>query len=397
MAMRGMAREARRNRSPRHSFSRKILTYQMQPLAWAFVAPGETLASLKVNLDLRSPVLLKPRVGAYVEFRAFYVPMRLMWSSFPDFLMGKTAWDFPTFADYSLDAASAQSFGFTDANSEAFPIAAIRRIYDDWFGTQDDDPTPTTTGVPHPRIDRTWLSPADKDYDDNDATISTVGDSFDLSDLELAQRQLEQDRIDDEVDGDYIRYLQLQGVIAADGALQKAEPLMRYRRWITPVMAMDGADGAIAERHVANVKHQVNQRRYFQEHGMILFTGTVLPKVYSDTTSLWELLGQNEHWPSVIQPVGAGEHNVNPGLGETVMARTMWVLDHGEEQHDRSDTDVIRLTPTSLQSILWPDPTTVRNALYGASNNIRCEGVMSLTVSTPLAKDQGAKPVAALF
>lgn len=384
-------RVSRRNRSPRFSFCRKILTYQVQPLAWGFVAPGESLTSLKTQLAMRSAPLAKPGVGGYIELRAFYVPMRLMWSSWPDFLMGKTAWAFPTFADFSLSTANAQSFGFTADTSEAFPVAALRQVYSDWFGAEDGAPTPTTTGVPHKRPDRFWLSQAGDDEDDVDATISTAGDNaFTLSEFELAQRQVAQARLDAVVDGDYLKYLQFCGVNASDEAVQRSEPLMRYRRWITPQVAMDGADGSIAERHIAEVKTEVMRRKFFQEHGIVLLTGTFLPKVYADVTSLWEVLGQNEHWPSTIMPAGAGYHTVNPNVGENVQVRTMWALDYGEDQHDRSDTDIVEITPTSLQDVLWPDPTTVRDALYGVSStNIRCEGVMSMTVATPLSKNQG--------
>lgn len=376
-------RKSRRTRSPRFSFEQNLVSYMARPVSWQLVCPGETLDSMKIQYRFKSGSVVVGGVGGYLETRVFYVPMRLMWESWPDFLMGKTAFAFPTYDDLGLVLANATKFGATAITDAAYPVAAAKRVHEDWYAPGDDDPAFTGSQGQVPRADKTFVSGTLQDAEDVDATVATTGDVLKLSDLEDAYVQRDQDRLENVIDGDYLRYLQMAGVSAVDQALQRSEPVYRHRKWIEPAYTFGDA-GALAERYHQSANLSVHGRRYFAEHGILLTCVAFMPKIYTDVNSFLTALTKPEHFPSAAQVYRGDVIEFATGAGNPVEASALDLLRFGEDQHERGGGGVLEYSPTTRKQILWPDPTTVNDALFGAATYPQIDGVVSSKFKTPV-------------
>lgn len=379
-------RKDRKLRSPRFSFLQRSVGFYMVPCAWAHVCPGETFDSAKLRFKVTGPAADVFGVGAYMETRAFYVPMRLMWEDWPSFLMGQTAFDFPTYADYGVTGTYWGSTADTDA---AYPIAAMRRIYADWYGQRDDAPALASgdIGFPIPRPDRTFLSGVREDAEDIDALVSTAGDQFYVGKLDEAYVARDQAALENFIDGNYLTYLRLAGVDASQTAIEKAEPIYRYRRWMEPVSVF-AEDGSVAERYQSDFDLSMRGRRFFPEHGIIVVMTGFMPKVFINSTTVADQMVDPEHFPHSGMPVMGDRFEFNPGIGETISTTARDMLWFGEDQHNRSlTTEAVDMTVTSLQDAVWPSNSALLAILYATAGAWPVvKGVFSPQIKTPLRR-----------
>ena len=70
--------------------------YMLNPLGYVEIAPGDTISG-KVDIDVVSDITVRPfRNRAYFDVYAFYVPYRLLFDQWVDFIKGDDSVTLPT-------------------------------------------------------------------------------------------------------------------------------------------------------------------------------------------------------------------------------------------------------------------------------------------------------------
>lgn len=94
--------------------------FQLVPLAFIEVAPGETFAG-KLTSQLWSDTTSKPILNrTYFDTYSFYVPFRLLWDSWPAFIAEKDAYDdITTYGTDPLTKVTASKF-FMEGETQAY-------------------------------------------------------------------------------------------------------------------------------------------------------------------------------------------------------------------------------------------------------------------------------------
>lgn len=129
----------------------KLLTCdmgQLIPVGWYETLPGDTFQAQTAALVRVSPMLAPVMHPVRVRIHHWFVPLRLIWDSFPDFITGGDDGTFtctpPVFSDASVAVGSLADYlgvptGSYSPNLEysALPIRAYQLIYNEHYRDQD--------------------------------------------------------------------------------------------------------------------------------------------------------------------------------------------------------------------------------------------------------------------
>ena len=148
---------------------------QLIPLGWYEALPGDTIQQATSALIRCSPLLSPPMHPVRVRIHHWFVPLRLIWDDFEDFITGgEDGEQEPSFPTVGITDASWEEFAKgsladylgvpppeqapgVNTNISALPFRAYQIIYDEYYRDQnliDKIDAPTYSGGPATEGDR---------------------------------------------------------------------------------------------------------------------------------------------------------------------------------------------------------------------------------------------------
>ena len=116
---------------------------ELLPIGYQEVAPGETISG-KVSVDVQSaPTIREIKTRAYLDAFLLYVPFRLLWSQWTNFVSSGSTPTCPTVANLfpkNFERRFTIGAGNGDSNN-AFQRRAYNRVWVDHFNVGGTDPS----------------------------------------------------------------------------------------------------------------------------------------------------------------------------------------------------------------------------------------------------------------
>ena len=280
----------RRNytRRPRNNVSQVGNFGRLISLGHKLVYPGETLTEHKVQARLQSAPSEVLIGGAYIDVMSFYVPIRLVWSDFPEWIL-----DPDTSVSPNL-TSSADDEALVPNNAIDWPEKARDLIYAHFF-ERDEFPN-SFLMLPHPEPDlTTQLQNTALDIEvpvDADFAGSGAGAHVNLSDIEKARYDRKLQTWLDQVSASYPAYLQSMGV-NIDDMMLFPEYLGGARKWVYPSRTVDESTGYSVQSYMTDISFTRDRKNaYFAEHGLLVDYIAIRPKLYNGDAETWLRLAE---------------------------------------------------------------------------------------------------------
>lgn len=262
--------------------------YEQQPLLYLDVAPGETVGGT-VETFIQTPTtnrLIRNRV--YLDQHAFYVPYRLLWNGFPDFIAGVDgAGSVPTVVD-----AFAENFEPTAFEHTAWKRYAFNLIWNQYFRRKHiaeraltDTTTCTWPMRPSTLEQRLQFNSS---IEDTTIPLDATAETINVDDLRAGFAQDRWNKTRDYYGDKYVDYLAALGVQTSWSILDEPELLGSNHQEIafapTSVTTLTDESepasdnltnpGATAGKWFGTAKIQI-PKTFCPEHGMIVVMSAV--------------------------------------------------------------------------------------------------------------------------
>jgi hypothetical protein len=329
----------------KHSLSHYHLTSfdmgQLVPVGCLEVLPGDTFQQQTSALVRVTPQLKPLMHPVNCQIHHFYVPNRLLWSGWEDFITGESATPPPTISGSAHTEGTLSDYlgVFNDSSNDfsALPVRAYNMIYNEFYRDQDlvsevsEDTNVVqkaawskdyfTTSRPWPQKgdavtipigDKAWVatdkgenqnfgvySSAEDDYrkiltSDSNAKISntsavqadslyadlTTASAVDIREFREAFALQRYQEARARYGSNYVDYLRYIGVKPSDGRLSRPEYLGGGRQSISFSEVLNTSNTGLGELggHGIAALRSNRYRRFFEEHGWVITMMTVRPK-----------------------------------------------------------------------------------------------------------------------
>lgn len=284
----------------------KLTTMDMgwlYPINWFEVIPGDSVQQTTSALVRVSPLNTPIMHPVRVRIHHWYIPNRVIWPNFPDFITGGEDGldstthpyiDIGTVAEGDLaDYLGIPPAAYTGVDVNALPFRAYIEIYNQAYrdtelnglvARANADGSDATTSTSLQRVK--W----EKDYFTTlrgepqlgaGATIPVSGvPDFEIEDLRLGLAIQRYEEARQRHGGRYKDYLQMLGVKSSDARLQEPEYLGGGRNTIqfSEVLSTDGTNTGDLYGHGIGAMRTNRYRRFFEEHGIVMTLMSVVPK-----------------------------------------------------------------------------------------------------------------------
>lgn len=415
---------ARYMRNPRFPLVNSSRFYEAMPVFRHPVNPGETLKKLRFMFKMQSMPLRPAVAGAYVDVWFFYVPMRAVWSSWPEFVMHNPGEGTqPAIPTLPLDQAKYFDGG---TDRPALFARCYQAIANRFFRTEMDAKVPETIpqndGVSYgfwnaPNCDFTVECMYTSGAHDFDRTVPVVNDEFSIRALRDESALLTHDQRMADNTGHYADYLRLFGVNARPNMIVEPEPLGHYRKFIQPSRMPNDQTGFTVQSYFHEGDFTLSKPRFFPEHGYVIGIATVRPKEYVrrhgafesmwDKPSEWPLKGKPDlldqqygDWGAVVSPSNR-EYTSDAFMkyGQQLVGNVGPLIDLGAPEGTQN-LNFVHVSFDPKSSLYWrfplpdqfnsmlaplPDGSSATGASWiGSGNHYQLDGVCSLSVATPL-------------
>lgn len=254
----------------RHETYNNSLFYQVCPQARRFVVAGESFAiDAEINfesqnsVDLRSDLLL----SAY----AFFVPARLIWSTWNDMLKGDATMlpltviaAFPRIFDVQVSAGQAYDAGWR---------RAYKLIWNEFFSQEVFAPPVSVTTdatvslLSARRVDGRLLRVAADSVDAAD-NYTVVANTIELNEFNRRTAQARRNLATQLIGDGYLDQLSRFGVQVNEALINAPEFLGSSSVLVKPTLVENTVDGPRRGRYEAGVRLSV-PRKFFLEHGYL--------------------------------------------------------------------------------------------------------------------------------
>lgn len=243
--------------------------FEFIPVGYHEVVPGDTISG-KVTVDVHSaPTVRNINTRAYVDIAAFYMPFRLLWDPWPDFISGRDTVALPT-VNNTFDANLETRV--VGGSNLAFQRQMYNTVFNSHFSelgssSFNDTNISVRVGLHRPTTFEVAKPPLDNESQDITAatTVDDLREAFALDSFEKT-RQFYGDR--------YIDYLRALGVRTPWTVLEEAEVIgkknedWRYRM----VSSTEGSGGGelginagyFKSQHIVDIRDS-----FIPEHGLI--------------------------------------------------------------------------------------------------------------------------------
>jgi len=344
--------------------------YEIVPLYRQDVVPGQTIKEMSVSVKLRSEMMDQLVVaGGLFSVYAFYVPHRLVWDQWVDYLAGASV-NIPSTGGTSWPRIFERGSGQYSLGRRAFKLIYNEFFGDEelhsanlstWYGdvTQDSDNTirPVKNLM---ELARKAVS-GEKDPDPTfNAPVSGSDAVINLRQLRESLREADQ-TIRQQMSSDkYVDVLRSYGV-RLDWRIQQApEFLGRASTGLKPrgVPSTSGAGtiGITKSRFEAELALRIG-RKFFAEHGTIWVVGASRPLLFQERSpvhvrnSLTPWRGELQDMPVALK--GNLFNTVNEGGQELDFPPFAW-LTNGDQVIGNGGDYVLKYTPDRLADVVYP-------------------------------------------
>lgn len=395
-----MANLSRNIRKPRHILANTGKYGRLMPFSYHHVFSGESQHNIKTSLTFQSNPITPRLSGATVDIWYYYVPHRLVWSQFPEWIMGDSA-----YTPETTNAVSGNEL-FNIGSSGSFMghmlATSYEMIVNQYFREEHDQyvlSNTSTVAAVLPIVDRTAETQGDEDYEAEDETIDVSSGTLSVREIERKRAKLAYERKVESLDGKYTSWLRAQGVNANEAVAQIPEFLGHYRKYIKPQQTVNESSGATVQMYKHECNFTLSKRRFFQEHGYVIGVYAVRPKIHlvSGQDGQMFMWGDPRMFPHVGQ------------LAENKKIATAAFENKGQTENNASGSD----TYLNIDHYLWngrvivPNsessavniyaPTNDEEALYPSAGwdainsgsetyDYVTDGVMSTKIATPLRR-----------
>ena len=398
-----MANLRRQMRKPRFVIANKGKFGRLVPFHAEYVFAGETMKKLKASMNFMSKPIALAQSGATIDIWYYYVPMPIIWSDFPTWVMGDSTINPP-----NTNYISGRSlFGLSFDNDEAlssthdhFLHEAYVKIANHYFRDDENQVTTAASAVALPIVDQSAETTGDSDLETEDETIDVSGGSLSLKELERKRANLRYERRVEMQDGKYVNWLKNQGVNANEQLSEIPEFLGHYRRFVRPSRTVSQSTGFTVQHYGHDCSMELTKRRYFQESGMIIGVAAVRPKIhltggYNPIGVVWQSperfphVGQLAEHKKIMAADGAslgGYENEADGSPATYMTIDASLF---KGRHEAFNTDagyVKTHNPSSDADAMYPTAAWDSVLETTSNDHFHMDGVMSTSLVTPLQK-----------
>lgn len=398
-----MANLRRQMRKPRFVIANKGKFGRLVPFHAEYVFAGETMKKLKASMNFMSKPIALAQSGATIDIWYYYVPMPIIWSDFPTWIMGDSTVNVPSFN--SANGKSLWGIGTDDdaglhSGHNHMIHEAYVKIANHYFRDDENQVVSTTDPVAIPIIDQSAETSGDVDLDNEDETIDVSGGSLSLKELERKRANLRYERRVEMQDGKYVNWLKNQGVNANEQLSEIPEFLGHYRRFVRPSRTVSQTTGFTVQHYGHDCSMDLTKRRYFQESGMIIGVAAVRPKVhlvggYNSSGIIWAgperfpHVGQLAEHKKIMSAAGASEggkeneHDNNPSTYMSIDAS----LFKGRHEAYSTDSAYVKVhNPSSDADAMYPTAAWDGVLETTSNDHFHIDGVMSTSLVTPLQK-----------
>lgn len=398
-----MANLRRQMRKPRFVIANKGKFGTLVPFHREYVFAGETMKKLKCSMNFMSKPIALAQSGATIDMWYYYVPMPIIWSQFPEWVMGDSTVNVP-----STNYTSGKSLWGTGSDDDKgitqqhdhFSYESYLKIVNHYFRDDENQVTSLTAPATIPIVDQSAETSGDSDLEAEDETIDVSGGTLSLKDLERKRANLRYERRVEMQDGKYVNWLKNQGVNANEQLSDIPEFLGHYRRFVRPSRTVSQTTGFTVQHYGHDCSMELTKRRYFQESGMIVGVAAIRPKVHlvgGDDVSgaIWLAperfphVGQLAEHKKIMGSDGGslgGYENESDGAPNTYMSIDA-TLFKGRHEAYRTDAAYVKThNPSSDADAMFPQSAWDACLETASSDHFHMDGVMSTSFVTPLQK-----------
>ena len=392
-----MANLKRQIRKPRFVIGNAGKFGRLIPFSYHHVFAGESMHNIKTMMNFMSKPVSQRMSGATLDIWYYYVPWRLVWEQFPEWVMGDSNLTPP-----NTNATDGNAlFGQQGHTRQAHMLAnAYESIVNHYFREEHDQYSIGSDPAVLPIVDRTAETQGDEDYEEEDETIDVSGGTLSIREIERKRARLAYERRVEALDGKYTSFLRAQGVNANEAVAQVPEFVGHYRKYIKPSKTINDSTGLSVQTYAHECSHTLTKRRFFQEHGVIIGCASIRPKVHltggvNADANIWSLpdyfphvgqLAENKKIQNSSFENKGGFENETDGAPDTYLN-----IDHylwnGRTHVINAESDYINTyDPTDDETALYPSAAWDAVLSTASDKHFHLEGVVSSKIATPLRR-----------
>lgn len=397
-----MANLRRQMRKPRFVIANKGKFGRLVPFHAEYVFAGETMKKLKASMNFMSKPIALAQSGATIDIWYYYVPLPIIWSDFPQWVMGDSTLNVPT-----TNAAAGRTLWGIGSDDDQSSSAhdhllheSYAKILNHYFRDDENQDFNCSSPKAIPIVDQSAETSGDVDLENEDETIDVSGGSLSLKELERKRANLRYERRVEMQDGKYVNWLKNQGVNANEQLSEIPEFLGHYRRFVRPSRTVSQSTGFTVQHYGHDCSMELTKRRYFQESGMIIGVAAVRPKVHlvgGLNMSGWMWIaperfphvGQLAEHKKIMSSTGVsqgGYENEADGSPDTYMSIDGSLFKGRHEAYNVDAAYVKSHNPTSDGDAMYPTAAWDSVLETTSNDHFHIDGVMSTSLVTPLQK-----------
>lgn len=298
---------ARYLRTPRYPFDQSAKFSEIAPVGRATVSPGETLKQLKFGARMQSLPIKYSLMGAYINVSFYYVPLRLVWPEFEDFILNKGG-TVPT-----LTAGQSSFFCSLGGKSKLYGLC-YEEVVNRYFRSDETDLYSYDGSLArNMRADRLAESSFVANADTDDVTIN-IADGLTVDEIDEARAENRYNKRMSAATGHYSDFLRMNGVNARAATVSEPEFIGHVRKFLQPSKSIDNSTGFTVQSYFTDVDLKLTKPRLLPEHGFIVGVMTLDPVVGSGEARPVDILWDTpEMYPHQGQPERLREYHDEAG------------------------------------------------------------------------------------
>lgn len=247
--------------------------FELVPVYFKDVAPGESLRGAINNHVITARVVKAAMNALYLECWAFYVPYRLLWTGWEDFIREGTG-TVPTISSTSGDAARMYIRSITNYTANEFPVRAYNMIWNKFFRSKnvaevaEGSQVLQRVGPKTGSFDQALSDVAESHF--TDVTVASAT-QFTVRDLHAKEAEQRWQNLRGHYGDRYVDFLRAVGVEPGWALLEEPELLGRgaKRMFYASTPRTDTDAGTIGGSFKARCSSGF-KRRMFVEHGLVV-------------------------------------------------------------------------------------------------------------------------------
>lgn len=388
----------RATRRPEHRWFTEQYPWEIQPVAFAPVLPGERMRRAVWQARVVSDPLVSSVVGWWKDYFMFYVPLTLC-ASYSTFRGLVESGDLNT----ALTATAADVPMYYAGRGINWQRECMDVIVREWFRVEDErasSPAPAVrTGRPAARLGIDGVEHSlrmTSAYSDGGALGSTQRAQEDL------YRTYDFLREQNLVQMDYEDWLRSYGVAAPEAIRRRRPVLLRYvRNWTYPSNTVNQTDGLPKTAVSWAITERADKQRYFTEPGFIVLVSIARPKVYraNQEAAGVSVMDRLRYWlPAFLRDDALTSFREDSAtsspLYDTTMAAAHWIdvrdlLIHGDQflgQSTAATQDNAIALPTAAGEAQYATQAMAEGLFANPGGaglfHIRQDGVLRLEIAS---------------